>query len=45
MGEMISIFVKAYFSVLKEKESKVFNFGKKHEILVEDTLPEGLKKV
>lgn len=44
MGEMISIFVKAYFAVLKEKESKVFNFGKKHEIVVEDTLPEGERK-
>lgn len=43
MGEMISIFVKAYFSVLKEKESKVFNFAKKHEIIVEKPLLEEAK--
>ena len=45
MGEMISIFVKAYFSVLKEKESKVFNFGKKHEMIVKSTLPEEIQDV
>ena len=45
MGEMISIFVKAYFSVLKEKESKVFNIGKKHEIIVKNTLPEEIQDV
>ncbi len=43
MEEMISIFVKAYFSVLKEKESKVFNFAKKHEIIVEKPLLEEAK--
>lgn len=45
MGEMISLFVKAYFSVLKEKESKVFNFGKKHEMIVKSTLPEKIQDV
>lgn len=45
IGEMISIFVKAYFSVLKEKESKVFNFGKKHEMIVKSTLPEEIQDV
>ncbi len=45
MGEMISIFVKAYFSVLKEKESKVFNFAKKHEIIVEKPLLEEAKDI